>query len=184
MFLFFSITTCAYIVMQFLKLTSSQESLQDPMYYVLLRHDAEHVCKTPDKYVFKGWFFLSHHQIIWQSYSNNLLNSITHVFMHLCWNNMVGFKINYKLVAYVRFMRCFPFPVNFFWLQSWRLEDFVCYCNDFFLKLFLYWIGGGSSWQHVRCVKYGYLWGRWMPKVVRRPHGAICGKHYGWLGEV
>lgn len=46
---FGSITTCAYIVMQFLKLTSSQESLQDPMYYVLLRHDAEHVCKTPDK---------------------------------------------------------------------------------------------------------------------------------------
>ncbi|KAF5444519.1 hypothetical protein F2P56_033643 [Juglans regia] len=34
---FGSITTCAYILMQFLKL-SSQESLQDPMYYVLLRH--------------------------------------------------------------------------------------------------------------------------------------------------
>ncbi|XP_061345154.1 uncharacterized protein LOC133291004 isoform X2 [Gastrolobium bilobum] len=32
-----SITTCAYIVLQFLKL-SSQESSQDPMYYVLLRH--------------------------------------------------------------------------------------------------------------------------------------------------
>ncbi|KAA8537972.1 hypothetical protein F0562_027448 [Nyssa sinensis] len=32
-----SITTCSYIVLQFLKL-SSQESLQDPMYYVLFRH--------------------------------------------------------------------------------------------------------------------------------------------------
>ncbi|ESW15592.1 hypothetical protein PHAVU_007G085100 [Phaseolus vulgaris] len=34
---FGSITTSAYIVVQFLKL-SSQESSQDPMYYVLLRH--------------------------------------------------------------------------------------------------------------------------------------------------
>ncbi|XP_019427553.1 PREDICTED: uncharacterized protein LOC109335813 isoform X1 [Lupinus angustifolius] len=32
-----SITTCAYIVLQFAKL-SSQESSQDPVYYVLLRH--------------------------------------------------------------------------------------------------------------------------------------------------
>lgn len=34
---FGSITTCAYIVLQLFKL-SSQESLQDPLYYVLLRH--------------------------------------------------------------------------------------------------------------------------------------------------
>jgi hypothetical protein len=40
----FSIATSAYIVVQFLKL-SSQESSQDPMYYVLLRH--------PHKYVYK-----------------------------------------------------------------------------------------------------------------------------------
>jgi hypothetical protein len=46
------------------------------------------------------------------------------------------------------------------------------------------WCGGGSSWRHVRCVKYWCLWGRWTPEVVRRPHGAICGKHLGCLGEV
>ncbi|CAJ1976877.1 unnamed protein product [Sphenostylis stenocarpa] len=40
-----SITTSTYIVVQFLKL-SSQESSQDPMYYVLLRH--------PSKYVFRN----------------------------------------------------------------------------------------------------------------------------------
>ncbi|KAB1200093.1 hypothetical protein CJ030_MR7G008279 [Morella rubra] len=34
---FGSITTCAYIVMQFFKLPS-EEALPDPMYYVLLRH--------------------------------------------------------------------------------------------------------------------------------------------------
>lgn len=41
----FSITTSAYIVVQFLKL-SSQESSQDPMYYVLLRN--------PNKYVYRS----------------------------------------------------------------------------------------------------------------------------------
>ncbi|XP_059453060.1 uncharacterized protein LOC132183698 isoform X2 [Corylus avellana] len=46
---FGSITTCAYIVMLFFKLTSSQESIQDPMYCVLLRHPIEYICKTPDK---------------------------------------------------------------------------------------------------------------------------------------
>ncbi|XP_062159136.1 uncharacterized protein LOC133866585 isoform X2 [Alnus glutinosa] len=46
---FGSITTCAYIVMRFLKLTSSQESLQDFMYFVLLRHPDEYGCKTLDK---------------------------------------------------------------------------------------------------------------------------------------
>jgi hypothetical protein len=39
------------------------------------------------------------------------------------------------------------------------------------------WCGGGSFWRRVRCVKCGYLWGRWTPEVVRRPHGAIWGKH-------
>ncbi|XP_048227016.1 uncharacterized protein LOC8281398 isoform X2 [Ricinus communis] len=37
---FGSVTTCAYIFIQFLKL-SPQESLQDPMYYVLLQHDTK-----------------------------------------------------------------------------------------------------------------------------------------------
>ncbi|XP_062159137.1 uncharacterized protein LOC133866585 isoform X3 [Alnus glutinosa] len=48
---FGSITTCAYIVMRFLKLTSSQESLQDFMYFVLLRHPDEYGCKTLDKWM-------------------------------------------------------------------------------------------------------------------------------------
>lgn len=43
-FLIFSITTCAYILMQLLKVPS-EENLQDPMYYVLLR--------PPGKYVYK-----------------------------------------------------------------------------------------------------------------------------------
>jgi len=34
----FSIATCAYIVVQISKLTSSQQSSQDCMYYILLRY--------------------------------------------------------------------------------------------------------------------------------------------------
>lgn len=37
-----SITTCAYIFAQFLKL-SPQESLQDPIYHALLRHSSKYV---------------------------------------------------------------------------------------------------------------------------------------------
>nr|POE95839.1 hypothetical protein CFP56_75947 [Quercus suber] len=41
---FGSITTCAYILMQLLKVPS-EENLQDPMSYVLLRHPGKYVCK-------------------------------------------------------------------------------------------------------------------------------------------
>jgi flagellar basal body-associated protein FliL len=50
LFFIFSITTCAYILMQFQKLSSQEHSqdpeyLHDPMYYVLLRHPNKYVCK-------------------------------------------------------------------------------------------------------------------------------------------
>jgi hypothetical protein len=40
----FSITTCVYIFIQFLKL-SPKESLQDPVYRVLLRHESKYVIR-------------------------------------------------------------------------------------------------------------------------------------------
>lgn len=48
---FGSITTCAYIVLQFWKL-SSQESSQDPMYYVLLRHPNKSSSEPKRKHAF------------------------------------------------------------------------------------------------------------------------------------
>ncbi|KAF7812730.1 uncharacterized protein G2W53_033706 [Senna tora] len=45
---FGSITTCAYIVVQFSKL-STQESSHDPMYYVLLRHPNKNGAEAEQK---------------------------------------------------------------------------------------------------------------------------------------
>lgn len=44
LFNIFSITTCVYIFIQFLKL-SPEESLQDPVYHVLLRHESKYVIR-------------------------------------------------------------------------------------------------------------------------------------------